>query len=136
MTFKQFLENKNIKYSGLVLDETSRQKLLNFQQIKNLITPDMEVITHHMTIKLGGLQGTPHESRIDQRESVNALSVGALDGLVVAVMVDGASDNQIPHVTIAVDRNKGAKPVDSNKITEWQKLTTPIKLEGVVREII
>jgi hypothetical protein len=137
MTFKQFFENKQSKYSALVLDETSRQKLLNFGQIKELITPEMEIIAHHMTIKMGGLEGTQHQSRLGQKETVQASRVGTNEiNSVVAVMVNGISDNKIPHVTIAVDRKKGAKPVDSNKITSWTPLTTPIKLSGVVLEII
>lgn len=136
MTFKQFYENKQARYSALVLDETSRQKLLNFEQIKELITPEMEIIAHHMTIKMGGLEGTQHYGRLGQKETVDAVSVGTNENnSVVAVMVNGISDNKIPHVTIAVDRNKGAKPVDSNKITNWTPLNTPIKLSGVVLEI-
>jgi hypothetical protein len=137
MNFKQFCENKQAGYSALVLDETSRQKLLNFEQIKELITPEMQIIAHHMTIKMGGLEGTQHYGRLGQKESIEASRVGTNEiNSVVAVMVNGISDNKIPHVTIAVDRKKGAKPVDSNKITSWTPLTTPIKLSGVVLEII
>jgi hypothetical protein len=76
MTFKTFFENKNISYSGVVLDENSRKRLLSSPEIKNYLNPEHDLIAHHMTIKLGGLMGTIHEKRIDTVEDFFANSVG------------------------------------------------------------
>jgi hypothetical protein len=136
MTFKTFFENKNISYSGVVLDENSRKRLLSSPEIKNYLNPEHDLIAHHMTIKLGGLMGTPHEKRIDTVEDFFANSVGISDdGAVVAVGVDGISDNKKPHVTVGVDRKKGGKPVMSNYIETWFPLEKPIPLKGIVKEI-
>lgn len=139
MRFKQFLENKEkpIRYSAVVLDDASHQALLENQEISSLLSPNHEIIAHHMTIKMGGLKGTKHEQRLGHAESLLASHVGTLgEGIVVAVRVDGVSDNQIPHVTIAVDREGGGKPFMSNQITDWSPLSSPIQLYGTVQEIM
>ncbi|HAW20198.1 MAG TPA: hypothetical protein DCX14_08455 [Flavobacteriales bacterium] len=48
--FKKYLNEQNISYSGVVLDDESKQKLLN------LSTPEgWEPVAHHMTITMGPL---------------------------------------------------------------------------------
>jgi len=136
MNFKTFFENKNISYSGVVLDENSRKRLLSSPEIKNYLNPEHDVIAHHMTIKLGGLMGTIHEKRIGNDEKIVANSVGVSnDGLVVAVGVDGISDNKKPHVTVGVNRKKGGKPAMSNYIETWFPLKENILLSGKVKEL-
>jgi hypothetical protein len=44
--------------------------------------------------------------------------------------IDSASDNKIPHVTIATPQN--GKAVKSNMITDWTRLNKSIKLSGIV----
>lgn len=128
---------KRIAYSAVVLDETSKQKLLDTLEIKSLIKDEMTIYAHHMTIRLGSLVGTVHESRLGQRESLMATKIGrSKEGSVVAVAVAGAeSDNLTPHVTIAVDLLAGSRPKDSNYITEWENLKEPILLNGIVQEL-
>jgi len=136
MTFKTFFENKNISYSGVVLDENSRKRLLSSPEIKNYLNPEHDLIAHHMTIKLGGLMGTIHEKRIDTVEDFFANSVGISDdGAVVAVGVNGISDNKKPHITVGVNRKKGGKPAMSNYIENWIPLKENIILSGKVKEL-
>ena len=55
--WRQYLTEQNIAYSGIVLDEESKQKLLALP-----IPEGWETIAHHMTITLGALihpKGTP-----------------------------------------------------------------------------
>lgn len=135
-SFDKFYNSKSKGYSAVVLDDESRGRLLNDPQIKEYINPDHEIIAHHMTIKMGGLVGTPYEARLNQREVLKVTDIGVSDdGNVVAVKVDGESTNKIPHITISVNRKSGAKPKDSNKITNWKELTSPIKLTGMVKEL-
>ena len=71
-----------------------------------------------------------------QLKKIHATHVGQTeDGNVVAVKVDGISDNKTPHITIGVNRSAGAKPVQSNNITKWDILRTPIALLGQVEEL-
>lgn len=134
-TRREMLAADDVSYSGLVLDQPSVSRLLNNPEISQYIGPDWTVKAHHMTIKLGGLRGTPHEERLGQTEQINATHVGMTNEKnVLAVAVDGASDNAIPHVTIAVNEGAGGESHHSNQITNWVPLSQPIPLNGVVEE--
>ena len=135
MRFKSFFQEKTISYSAVVIDDQSRSALLSNPQVAELIGPDHEVIAHHMTIKLGSLEGTPHINRLGKKEEFTATDVGTLSGNIVAVKVDGISDNEKPHITISLNRNAGVKPKDSNSITDWTPLQSPVVVRGVVLEI-
>jgi len=136
--FKQFLENKKaVRYSAVVLDSGSHQALLELPEVANLLTDQHEIVAHHMTIKMGSLKGTQYESTLGDAQCLTASHVGSLgEGVVVAVKVDGATDNKTPHVTIAVDRSRGGKPVMSNQIVNWTPLSNPLKLYGTVQELL
>ena len=49
--WRQFLTEQNIAYSGIILDEESKQKLLEMP-----IPEGWEPLAHHMTITMGPLQ--------------------------------------------------------------------------------
>lgn len=140
MRFDKFvntiLEQKTPQYSALVLNKDSKEALLSDPQITKYLNKNHDIIAHHMTIKMGGIKGTLHEQRIGAIEKIHATHVGQTeDGNVVAVKVDGISDNKTPHITIGVNRDAGAKPVQSNNITKWDILRTPIALLGQVEEL-
>lgn len=139
MLFKEFFFKNEILtegYSAVVLDDNSYKKLINDPQIIKYINPEHQIVAHHMTIKMGGLGGSIHVSRLGNIETLNATHVGITnDRNVVAVKVDGASENEIPHITISINRKKNAKPKDSNKITKWLPLRYPIRLSGTVKEL-
>lgn len=127
---------KNISYSGVVLDEKSRKKLIKV--FWYLIPPDFEVIAHHMTIKTGGLEDGSEEKQDmeDQKEIVLNVMDYAIDDKVLAIGVEGYNSlNEKPHITIAVNRKAGGKPVMSNNLTSWKPLGFPLKLTGKITEI-
>ena len=49
--WREYLTEQNIAYSGIVLDEESKQKLLSLP-----IPEGWEPTAHHMTIKMGSLE--------------------------------------------------------------------------------
>lgn len=54
---------------------------------------------------------------------------------VLAVRVEGfPSKNEVPHVTVAVNRKEGGKPFMSNQIENWEELEEPLTLYGKVKE--
>jgi hypothetical protein len=126
-----------ISYSAVVLDKVSQRKLLDF-----LLTyyphiyaeSDWEKLAHHMTITMGEL---PPElkSDIDKRVGLRTTYLGSSNN-VLAVKVSGyPSKNKHPHITLAVNRKLGGKPVMSNNINNWQKLRIALNLKGIVTEI-
>ena len=134
MKFKQFMEaSSKVSYSGVVLTEESHSNLIN------KITPKhQEVIAHHMTIKLGQLDGKDRQS-IGQKVKLKVVSY-ASDEKVDAVGVEQIgnqpkSHNETPHITISVNRSAGGKPFHSNKLTNWELIGNAFEVEGIITEI-
>lgn len=121
-----------VSYSAVVLDEKSRDRLI--EKFKDLIPEGFEVIAHHMTINLGEID-PEYEKYLGMsiRLSVNDI---AMDDKVIAVGVSGFySKNSKPHITLAVNRKAGGKPMMSNNLTNWQKLKRPLMITGKVIEV-
>jgi predicted kinase len=118
-------------FASLILDDSSKSKLLS--SVSKYIPEGWKVIAHHMTINFGkGLPGNL-KGDLGKTKSITAREIG-ISEMAIAVKVDGyPSDNEIPHVTIAINPN-GGKPVMSNDITDWKPLEAPISLNGIVSE--
>ena len=129
---KPMYNNKQKMFASVVLDDKSRTKLL--QAVQHMIPEGWEVIAHHMTINFG--KGLPEDLKGDlgKRVQLRATKVGVSD-MAMAVGVEGYhSDNEKPHITIAVNRSGGGKPVMSNNIQKWDNLDNYINLSGKVSE--
>lgn len=121
-----------IAYSGVVLDERSKERLM--KNFKDLIPEDWEFIAHHMTINMGEID-SKYERYLGIPLPLKVESFG-IDDKVAAVSVSGfPSNNEIPHVTLAVNRKEGGKPVMSNDIEDWYPIKRPIRLIGKVQEV-
>ena len=129
---------EKILYSAVVLDKQSHGKLLSI--FSNIIPDDWKIFAHHMTIVFGGGLPKDLEKYNGMKVKLIATEFGINDK-VMAVKVEGFhSNNEIPHVTIAVNVNAGGKPFMSNKIKKWQPLSrvvdvSQIDIHGVVTEI-
>ena len=133
------LTEQNISYSGVVLDEPSRQKLLALD-----IPEGWEPIAHHMTITMGPLVHKKGKHNFSETYPVGTeveLPITAIgrDQRAMAVKVDAPNPIKTkswPHVTVAVNRAEGGKPFHSNKIPEenFQPLSG-FTLKGTVEEI-
>lgn len=123
---------RKISYSAVVLDDKSRNKLINY--FKPIIPDDYEIIAHHMTINLGEID-PEFEKFLGFTVDLNVREI-AFDDKVIAVSVDGfPSKNKKPHITIAVNRKRGGKPYMSNKLTNWKPITFGLSLKGKVTEV-
>lgn len=124
--------HNDISYSAVVLDDESRTKLIT--SLSSLIPEGWKLVAHHMTINLGNIND---EFIDDINKSVQLTAYEyAIDDKVMAVKVNGYSTlNKIPHITIAVNKKNGGKPVMSNYLTEWKVLKDTIQLTGIVSEI-
>ena len=133
------LTEQNISYSGVVLDEPSKQKLLALD-----IPEGWEPVAHHMTITMGPLAHPKGKHDFSTTYPAGAeielpvIAVGK-DERAMAVKVEAPNPIKTkswPHVTVAVNRADGGKPFHSNKIPEenFQPLSGII-LKGTVQEI-
>lgn len=129
---KPMFNNKPKMFASVVLDDKSRTKLL--QAVQHMIPEGWDVIAHHMTINFG--KGLPEDLKGDLGKTVQlrVTKVGISD-MAMAVGVEGYhSDNEKPHITIAVNRSGGGKPVMSNNIQKWDNLENYVNLSGKVNE--
>jgi hypothetical protein len=87
-----------------------------------------------MTINMGEIQPELQQFLgFPVRLSVN--SIGSSDK-AIAVGVSGfESQNETPHITLAVNRKAGGKPMMSNYITDWKPLKHPLYLTEKVTEV-
>lgn len=122
-------------YSGIILDETSRIKLLEVFGPIWEEEEGWEPIAHHLTLKMGGL---PAEMQhlIGQQFTMKVVAFAG-DDKVKAVEVEAPlkTINKIPHITLAVNRGHGGKPVMSNNLTNWVPVKQEIYVKGTVQEI-
>lgn len=138
--WKIFLKEQNIAYSGVLLDDSSREKLLSLE-----IPDGWEKIAHHMTITMGpivhpkGKHDFSSDYAVGSPVNLEVIAIGMSDkALAVKVRppADISPKVKFPHVTIAVNREAGGKPFDSNKIPEENfKPLSGITLTGKVAEI-
>ena len=119
-------------YTAIVLDEKSKNKLKD--KFSPFFNEDWKIICHHMTINMGKASEYI-KNMIGQKFELEAITL-AFDDQVVAVGVstDVPSDNNIKHITIAVNYKNGGKPYLSNKLTNWETIPT-IKLSGTIEEV-
>lgn len=125
---------KRVIYTAVMLDAKSKERLK--KEFGHIVPDGWEWIGHHMTIQLGELPEVLKHEMIGERVNLNVISLGK-DDKVIAVGVDGYwSKNKRPHITLAVNRSAGGKPVMSNYIaTElWEPYKMDTLLSGVVEE--
>lgn len=129
MKLTELLDKKPVSYSAVVLDEKSRNYIVNSCNIQE----GWKVYAHHMTIKMGEL---PEEMRhlIGETVSLTVNKIGMSDlALALGVKTD-LSHNKIPHITVAVNVNEGGKPKNSNDIKIWSPIPS-FQVTGTIKEI-
>ena len=123
-------------YSCVLLKnpEILMSHLINNGYLKDIILNDeWEIICHHMTINMGGIEKGPGDLN-DKNVQLTVTDI-AKDDKVCAVKCEGYPTlNKIPHITIAVNRSRGGKPVQSNQLSNWEPIVN-IVVEGEVVEI-
>ena len=116
-------------YTGVVLDEISKSKLINM--FGNL-PPEWHLLCHHMTINLGKAK---NPELLGKEVTLKVISV-ASDDKVIAVGIDTdlPSKNPIKHITVAVNPSNGGKAKHSNDLQIWKPIT-PFTVNGIVKEV-
>lgn len=127
-------------YTALVLSDDSHDKLV--QTFGNLWKDQKgwETFAHHMTMHMGPAK--EEEQLMLGEFATLVIDAVAQDDMVVAVRVAHAfttritveSKNPTPHITLAVNKAAGGKPVMSNKLIDWQPVET-LRLRGRVEEV-
>lgn len=124
------------KYSAIFLDEES--KYLLSQIIDNLIRlqkigNDWQISADHVTINMGPIYD---KSLLWQNVAIKVEGI-AINEMVATLKVSVNKDidfsGRTPHITLAFNKNEGARPVMSNEIKNWEPFRN-IVLKGKVKE--
>jgi hypothetical protein len=126
-----------MSYTAIVLTDESHRLLLN--KFKEAIPSSWEMIAHHVTLHMG----SPDREEVimilqDNSYEFDVIGVAKDDKVIaarVALPASMKSSNKIPHVTIAVNRKAGGKPVMSNNLSNWIMLPNPFKISGTLEEV-
>lgn len=125
--------NRKAIYYGAFLYPESHFELL--EAVKDKIPKDWVIYAHHMTLLFGKKKNEEVEaylkSNMGKDVNFGAVELGISDdAMAVKIDSDVPTDNEIPHVTIAV--TKGGKPFKSNFITNWTPLEVPVRLKAKI----
>ena len=126
--------NGNWQYFGIFFDSVIQDRILNFAKRYVKIPNDWKIYCHHMTIVYN--DGSDIKQKLAEKleplvgtvETLNVVGIGISDR-AVALKIDYRTANKTSHVTVAVA--PGAKPVESNDITDW-KQTENFELKGIL----
>ena len=115
-------------YSAIVLDNQSKEKLINAFTLPYKWQP----VAHHMTI--GFKEPVPNHLRNDIGKTVQLLvkEIGISTDAMAVKVLGYHSSNNIPHITLAIP--EGGKPFNSNFITNWKPCSKMI-VTGKVQEV-
>ena len=119
---------EKLLYSAVVLDNESKQKLINAFTLPYKWQP----VAHHMTI--GFREPVPDHLRNDIGKTVQLLvkEIGISKDAMAVKVLGYHSSNNIPHITLAIP--EGGKPFKSNFITNWNPCAKMI-VTGKVKEV-
>lgn len=120
-------------YYGAFLYPESHFELL--EVLKDEIPENWKTYAHHMTLLFGKKKNEVVEMYLKNNMGkdvyLNAVSIGiSNDAMAVKIESDVPSDNTTSHITIAVPM--GGKPFNSNFITNWTQLESPIRLKAKI----
>lgn len=117
-----------MSYTAIVLDSESIAKLrARARGLFGDLPANWIEKLHHVTLCMGTRE--VFNEQIGQRRVMRVVSIGEIEGRVLAFGVDGArdSDNKTPHITIAHAHK--AKPRESNDITLWETIPPDDRFE-------
>jgi len=121
---------RKVLYSAVVLDKDSRHVLAD--NTKDVIPDGWELYMHHMTIAYGKSLEEIGLGEDEGKTVVLTVTHIGISNMAIAARVQGyKSMNNIPHVTIAVNKAEGGKPVMSNDILDWEPIK-PFQISGKV----
>ena len=121
-------------YFAIFLDQESVDRLK--EAVAGIVPEGWKTLCHHCTLSFGD----PSENKplfeyivwnLGKTVEIDVVTLGTSDD-AIAVGVSGSlvTANAIPHVTVAIPTD--GKPVNSNKIENWELFPTKLKLKGVV----
>ena len=127
----------NVLYIAFVIDEGSKQKLLEKTEKYRPNWNNFNIICHHHTITFHTNMTEDifnwAQANLNKVFNIQAIKYGISDkAFAVEVETTMPCTNDIKHITIMTNPDTNGKPVDSNYITNWKSMER-IDLTGYVK---
>lgn len=142
----------NFKYYGLFIDKETHDKLIDvlvdYHWIGTLNDSKREYMDHCTLLHVSQLSNPSghilmclldsllKDGDVKHNITINAIGISE-KAMAFRVVFPGKSRvsslNEKPHITICTFN--GGKPVDSNNITKWHPLDSPIKIETTLKRM-
>ena len=140
-------------YTAIVVDQDSRNYIIRRLHATEIETgKTLEIIAHHITICMGKDKKGKYPFELGEEVEFTISHIGTLlsmemgdkqpegsgdfERMVVAAKVKLPEGkfvkNETPHITLMVNRHRGAKPVYSNYIKRWYGLEDDKVFKGTV----
>lgn len=132
---KEALMLKRAKYTAAILTKKSAKKLLSIVHEK--IPEGWTINAHHMTINLGEAMSEV-QHLMGKKVTLNVTGYGYSEEYqVIAMLVETEvfSQNEIKHITVALNKAEGAQAFHSNKIESFAHIE-PFTLEAIVDVVL
>lgn len=134
-TLKEAYLNSDVLYSAVVIEEPS--EIQKIQDIAKNYVPDnwIDPAHYHMTIAHGGLPETLRlRGDLNKDVELTVNMIGMSDKAIAFAASGYYSKNDMPHITIAFNKDEGGSAADSKEIIEWFPIPNLI-LNGIIREV-
>ena len=127
-----------MSYTAINLDIPDRDRLTKFIKPHLRENDGWMILCHHMTLCMG--ESVDYAGLVGEQAAIFVDAYGYIHGRVWAARVcrcytvngEIRSQNNTPHITLAVNVAAGAKPVESNKIEVWMPHSCKLILRGTI----
>lgn len=129
-------EIRNISYTAIVLYKDSHLKLIS--SLEDLIPKDWKIVAHHVTINMKSFAGDIKLLNSNHLVEVNSFVINdKVCACGVKIITGIISENDNPHITLAINKAADAKAKDSNNKKLWENAKTinSLILEGKLVEV-
>jgi hypothetical protein len=121
----------NISYSAVVLDEKSKQRLLN--RFKSIIPNNFDSIPNYLKINDGEID-PEFRKYLGMTIRLDAVSIASNENIIVLGINNFKLNSNKPYIVLAANStNNSLRSVDN--LTNWKPLKRPIIISGKVSEI-
>lgn len=128
--------NTTVQYCAVVIENPEDTKKI--KELASKFVPSegwSEPVHYHMTIAQGHLpESLRRRGDLNKEVEITINMIGISEKAIALGTFGYYSRNEMPHITVAFNKNNGGAPADSKDIDNWKPIDK-IVVTGVIREV-
>lgn len=128
--------NTTVQYCAVVIENPEDTKKI--KELASEFVPSegwSEPAHYHMTIAQGHLpESLKRRGDLNKEVEITINMIGVSEKAIALGTFGYYSRNEMPHITVAFNKNNGGAPADSKEIDNWKPIDK-IVVTGVIREV-